>query len=287
MPDDFFFHVKIATVAGVAAAAIVAILFFDPVFDIRFCFPHTCAPTQAAQNDCPDKGDGCEPCRTACTDGKGGEEKEKQDGSESVTTTTENHSIDDHSVTSHSVTIENINIYGSVGRTARKGEDWCPLPPDEGEESECAAGSSGAKELFGEVYFENDSADLSEESRCKLDGIVEKIEDRLREQSGDVIVLEAYASYPGPAVYNLNLAEERIQSVAGHIGGKIDRATWKFRQVIHGESHIYRDTGETSDCEGDPKNRVVRIFACSDPCCDMEQEAVSNPDPQACTKAGG
>ena len=57
---------------------------------------------------------------------------------------------------------------------------------------------------------------------------------------------------------------------------------WTFRQVIYGESHIYRttgDTGEMSDWEGDPKNRVVRIFACSNPCGGMEQEAVSNPDP--------
>ena len=280
MPDDFFFHVKIATAAGVAAAAIVAILFFEPVLDMRFCFPHTCAPTQAAQNDCPDKGDGCEPCRTACTGGKGGEEKEKPDGGGSVTTTTESHSIDDHSVTNHSVTIENINIYGSVGKATRKGEDWCPLPPDEEEESECAAGSSGAKELLGRVYFENDSAALSKESKCKLDGIAVEIENRLREQPGETILLEAYASHLGSAVYNLNLAEERIKSVAGHIGGKIHRATWTFRQVIRGESHIYRttgDTGDTSDQEGDPKNRVVRIFACSDPCCDMEQEAVSNP----------
>lgn len=308
MPDDSFRQAKTLTAAIVAAAAIVATLCFTPILDAHFCFPHICAPAPGAQDDCPDKGAGCEPACAGGQDSEEGKVTESKDGGGSVTTT-----IDDHSVT-----IGNINIYGSVGRTARKGEDWCPLPPsgktavpdesssdgtpsngkspsveaatsDEGkedEEGECAAGSSGKKEPLGEVYFKNDSADFRdldgpwEKNEETLNCVIKRIEDRLREQPGDVIVLEAYASHLGSAVYNLNLAEERIKSVARHIGGKIHRATWTFRQVIRGESHIYRttgDTGDTSDQKGDPKNRVVRILACSGPCCDMEQEAVSNP----------
>ncbi len=293
MPDDAFRQAKTLTAAGVAAAGIVAILFFTPILDnMGFCFPHTCTPATATQDGRPDKGGGCEPCGPVCTGGHKDEEKKKPDGGGSVTTTTENHSIDDHSVTNHSVTIENISIYGSAGRTARKGEDWCPLPPDEEEEGECAAGSSGTKELLGRVYFENDSADPlgksadHTEERVKiLDGIVERIRCRLREQPGETILLEAYASYPGSAAYNLNLAGERIQNLAHYIGAHVEKSMWEFQQVIYGESHIYRSpeetvsTGETSGQKGDPRNRVVRIFAYSDPCGDVGREAVLNPNP--------
>ena len=281
MPDDFFFHVRIATAAGVAAAAIVAILFFTPILDnMGFCFPRTCAPMQTAQNDCPNKGAVCEPCGTACADGQKDEEKKKPDGGGSVTTTIDDHSVDED----HSITIENIVIHGSVG-------SWCPLPPDEEKEDECVAGSPGAKEPLGEVYFAHDSSDLSEESKGILDCVIKEIEGRLKKQTGETILLEAYTSHPGTAAYNQYLAGERMKNVEEYIKKEYIKrfmgATWKFRQDIYGESHIYRDTGETSDWEGDPKNRVVRIFACSDPCCDMEQEAVSNPNPQACAKAKG
>ena len=297
MPDDFFFHVKIATSAGVVVAVTVAILCFTPILDTRFCFMPTCTPMQATQNDCPDKGADCESC------GQGGE-------GGSVTTM-----IDDHSVNKgHSIKIETINIY--------EGRDWCPLPPsgetappdgsspdgtpsggkqpsdgaatsDEGkedEESGCAAGSSGVKRKLGEVHFAYDSDNFrdpdgpSKENKKILDKVVVEINGWPEGQPREIISLEAYASHPGPVIYNLDLAERRIQSVAGHIGANVVGAVWTFRQVIHGESHIYRSrskdrsTGATSDRE-DHRNRVVRIFACSAPCCDMEQEAVSNPDP--------
>lgn len=283
MPDDAFRQAKTLTAAGVAAAAIVAILCLTPILDARFCFPHTCAPMQTAQNDFPGKGGSCEPCGTACAGGQKDEEKKKPDGGGSVTTTIDDHSIDDHSVAEdHSITIENINVYGSVGKATRKGEDWCPLPPDEEGEGECTAGSSGAKELLGEVHFAHDSpafddpAGPSEENTKTLNKVVEKIRRRNREQSGETILLEAYTSHPGSAAYNQYLAGERMQSVEDYIE-EVMGATWKFRQDIYGESHIYRGTGETSDWEGNPENRVVRILACRDPCCDMEQEAVSNP----------
>lgn len=298
MPDDAFRQAKTLTAAGATAAAIVAILCLTPILDARFCFPHTCAPMQTAQNDFPGKGDGCEPCGPVCKEKK---KPENAGGVGSATTTTEDHSI----------TIRNINIYGGVG-------NWCPLPPsgktaapdesssdgtssngkspsdgaatsDEGKENEkggCIAESSGAKELLGEVYFAHgspafdDPAGPSEENTKTLNDVVEEIRCRLRQQSGETILLEAYASYPGTAVYNLNLAGERMQSVIGHIGGEIKRATWTFQQVIYGESHIYRttgdtsETGETSGQKGNPKNRVVRIFAYNDPCGGMGQEAV-------------
>ena len=271
MPDDFFFHVRIATAAGVAAAVIVAILFFTPILDnMGFCFPRTCAPMQATQDGRPDEGGGCEPCGPAC------EEKKKPDGGGSVTTTIDDHSVADHSVDEdHSITIENIIIHGSVG-------NWCPLPPDEEKEDECVAGSPGAKKLLGEVHFAHDSSDLSEESKGELDDVIKKIRRRLEKQPGETILLEAYTSHPGTAAYNQYLAGERMKNVEEYIEEYIERVMgveWKFRQDIYGESHIYRGTGETSDWEGNPENRVVRILACRDPCCDMEQEAVSNPDP--------
>ncbi len=268
MPDDALRQAKTLTAAGAAAAGIVAILFFTPILDMGFCFPHTCAPMQTAQNDCPNKGAVCEPCGTACADRQGGE-------GGSVTTTIDDHSVDED----RSINIENINVYGSVG-------SWCPLPPDEEEKGGCAAGCSGKKEFLGEVYFEHGSShplgksakpvELMEERVKTLNGIVERIGYRLRKQPGDVIVLEAYTSHPGPATYNQNLAEERIEHLALYIGAHFEKSVWKFRQVVHGENHIYRGARET-DGQGDPKNRVVRIFACRDPCCDMEQEAVSNP----------
>lgn len=290
MPDDSFRQAKTLTAAIVAAAAIVATLCFTPILDAHFCFPHICAPAPGAQDDCPDKGAGCEPACAGGQDSEEGKVTESKDGGGSVTTT-----IDDHSIN-----IGTINIY--------EGRDWCPLPPSgetaapdgsspdgtsstgnppsggaatsderkEGEEGECAPGSSGKKEPLGEIRFDHDKADLSEENEDELDGIIEKIRCRLREQSGETILLEAYASHPGSAAYNLHLAGKRIQSVAEHIAEHIEEvmgAMWTFRQVIYGESHICRATGGT----GDPRNRAVRIFACSAPCGDVGQEAVSNP----------
>ena len=220
------------------------------------------------EDDCPDKGEDCE--------------------SGSVATT----------ITGNTISVDNINVYGIGGVAAEEGKGWCPLPlpgwklppdcPEGGGGRACPDKTGDGKRLLGVVHFEHneheyDSLSSEEkESLACIAGIVKNI----TEQSGETILFEGYASLPGDATYNLNLAEKRIQSVSGHIGAWVLKERRRFLQAIYGESHIYKDTEEKGQSiQADSKNRVVRIYACGNSCDDMVRSATPYENP--CASQGG
>ena len=218
---------------------------------------------KGTEDGCPDKGEDCE--------------------SGSVATT----------ITGNTISVDNINVFGIGGVAAEEGKGWCPLPlpgwklppycPEGGGGCTCVIENGDGKRLLGEVHFEHDLDYLSREERKSLDRTIEKI----TAQPDETILLEGYASFPGDATYNLNLAERRIQSVAGHIGATVCKEGWRFIQAIYGESHIYRGTvGVVEQSRrGDPKNRAVRIYACGNSCDDMVRSATPYENP--CTSQNG
>ncbi|MEM9362114.1 MAG: OmpA family protein [Bacteroidota bacterium] len=101
------------------------------------------------------------------------------------------------------------------------------------------------------VYFDTNKSDVKGTSAATLD----KLAGIFKEYPKSVILVEGHTDSAGPEDYNMNLSQQRAQSVTNYLTSK-GISAGRFTTKWYGESQP-RATNETS--EGKAKNRRVEL----------------------------
>lgn len=127
------------------------------------------------------------------------------------------------------------------------------------------------------VFFGFDQAELDQDGRRALDGLVEK----LRGAGADRVVAVGYADAIGPDQYNQRLSELRVKAVRDYLLEK--------GLPMHAFSLEAKGKREpVATCEGlTDKKDAAKLIACLQPDRRVEIEAVATPRPISQTAAAG
>jgi len=103
------------------------------------------------------------------------------------------------------------------------------------------------------IQFKFDSANLSEEAKAELDGLV----NQAKNLKGFLIEVTGFASADGDETYNHRLSQRRAESVVDYLS---DKHEIPLRRIIspHGYGEMY-PLAENSSLEGRKQNRRVEV----------------------------